>query len=57
MTNQQTLSNQLLSSQNLVNLKEASTPLQKPQILLILSSTTKQFHKTQIPTNLNHDTP
>lgn len=30
MTNQQTLPNQLLSFQNLVNLKEASTPLQKP---------------------------
>lgn len=56
MTNQQTLPNLLLSS-NLVNLKEASTQLKNPKILLILSSTTKQFHKTQIPTNLNHDTP
>lgn len=57
MTNRQTLRNLLLSSQNLVSLKEASTPLKTPKILLILSSTTKQFHKTQIPTNLNHDTP
>lgn len=57
MTNQQTLPNLLLSFQNLANLKEASTSLKTTKILLILSSTTKQFHKTQIPTNLDHDTP